>query len=397
MINVSRYNKKNQTDAKSCAGDLEMLNMKITLSKENTKNIKSRIAFLIALSLALFFVQPYVWSCTAFNLVGNGYNLFGKNYEWPCENGMLFINKRGLSKVAMRASNNEDVLQGQPVRWIARYGSITFNQYGRELPTGGMNEEGLVVENMSLPSTSYPRPDSRPFIHRSQWIQYQLDNHKTVAQIIGSDTELRIFPTHKSGMGYHYLVSDISGDCAVIEFLDGKMVVYSGSLLRLKALANDTYEDSLKIWEENRKISYYNRFNRTIQHMEEFKYQTQDGSINSVFHILNSVSQGDYTKWSIVYDIKNSKIFYRTRSNPDIRYLDLNKLDFSCRTPVQNLDINGVNKGNITDQFNLYSFDTNKNLIMDSFMRTYKEAFHDFGFQQLLEKIAKYPDTIKCQ
>lgn len=398
---LKNLNKPNEADKPliwKCSWRLRRsLNRENTLSKGNTNNMKGRIAVLIALSMVLLFVQTNAWSCTAFNLEGKGYNLFGKNYEWPCENGMVFINKRGLSKVAMRASNNKNDLQGHPIRWTSRYGSITFNQYGRELPTGGMNEAGLVVENMSLPSTSYPRPDSRPFIHRSQWIQYQLDNHKTVAQVIGSDTELRIFPTHKRGMGYHYLVSDTSGDCAVIEFIDGKMVVYSDSRLPLKALANDTYEESLKVWKENRSISYYNRFNRTIQHMGEFKYQTQDSSVKSVFHILSLVSQGDYTKWSIVYDIKNSKIFYRTRSNPGIRYLDLNKLDFSCRTPVRILNINDVNKGDVTERFNLYSFDRNKNLIMESFMRSYKEAFHDFGFQQLLEKIAKYPDTIRCQ
>jgi choloylglycine hydrolase len=26
--------------------------------------------------------------------------------------------------------------------WTSRYGSITFNQYGREFPSGGINEKG---------------------------------------------------------------------------------------------------------------------------------------------------------------------------------------------------------------------------------------------------------------
>jgi choloylglycine hydrolase len=33
---------------------------------------------------------------------------------------------------------------GKTISWISKYGSITFNQYGREFPTGGMNEKGLV-------------------------------------------------------------------------------------------------------------------------------------------------------------------------------------------------------------------------------------------------------------
>ena len=48
--------------------------------------------------------------------------------------------------------------------WTAQYGSITFNQYGRELPTGGINEAGLVVESMALSEARYPEPDHRPYI-----------------------------------------------------------------------------------------------------------------------------------------------------------------------------------------------------------------------------------------
>ena len=38
--------------------------------------------------------------------------------------------------------------KGTPASWVSKYGSVTFNQYGRELPTGGMNEAGLVVETI---------------------------------------------------------------------------------------------------------------------------------------------------------------------------------------------------------------------------------------------------------
>ena len=65
---------------------------------------------------------------------------------------------------------------GNTISWVSQYGSITFNQYGKEFPTGGMNEKGLVVELMWLDGTIYPQPDERPAIGVLQWIQYQLDN-----------------------------------------------------------------------------------------------------------------------------------------------------------------------------------------------------------------------------
>jgi len=51
---------------------------------------------------------------------------------------------------------------------------------------------GLVVENMWLDETEYAEPDSRPAVNLLQWIQYQLDNCKTVAEVISNDTKIRI-------------------------------------------------------------------------------------------------------------------------------------------------------------------------------------------------------------
>lgn len=47
-------------------------------------------------------------------------------------------------------------------------------QYGRNFPTGGMNEAGLVIELMWLDGSRYPVPDARPAVDNLQWIQYNL-------------------------------------------------------------------------------------------------------------------------------------------------------------------------------------------------------------------------------
>ncbi len=126
----------------------------------------------------------------------------------------------------MLASKNEDNFKGQSAQWTSKYGSVTFNQYGCELAHGGMNEVGLVIEAMALYDTIYPKPDSRPFVHRSQWVQSQLDNCKAVEDVINNDLKIRISPIY-SGPGTHFLISDRTGNCANIEFLNGKMDVYN--------------------------------------------------------------------------------------------------------------------------------------------------------------------------
>lgn len=102
----------------------------------------------------------------------------GRNLDWDWEDGMIFINPRNVRKTAIVISLQD------AAKWTSKYGSVTFNQLGREFPFGGMNEKGLVIENMWLDGTQYPQPDARPEVNMLQWIQYQLDNYSTVAEVV---------------------------------------------------------------------------------------------------------------------------------------------------------------------------------------------------------------------
>src|SRR5262249_39579416 len=122
-------------------------------------------------------------------------------------------------------------------RWKSKYASITFNQYGREIPNGGMNEKGLVLEIMWLDSSVYPPPDTRPAIDGLQWIQYQLDNYATSAEVAEHADDPRV-AMHWGKV--HSLACDPTPACAALEYVDGKMVVSRDA----KALTNDTFAES---------------------------------------------------------------------------------------------------------------------------------------------------------
>ena len=81
------------------------------------------------------------------------------------------VNPRNLEKVALVITSEK------PVKWVSKFGSITFNQMGREVPFGGINESGLVVEHMALDEVVFPSKDNRYVIRAFQWIQFQLDNY----------------------------------------------------------------------------------------------------------------------------------------------------------------------------------------------------------------------------
>jgi len=356
--------------------------------------MKSKIALCpILCTLFVWLVPQTSYGCTTFCLGDSGELVFGRNYDWNVDNGLVIVNKRGVSKTAMA--------RDLPAQWTSEFGSVTFNQFGRELPLGGMNEEGLVVEVMWLDETEYPQPDSRPALDNLQWVQYQLDNFTTVDEVIGSDSAVRISPG--SGAKVHYLVSDRKGDCASIEFLDGKLVYHTAETMVCKTLTNSTYTESIEFLKKHEGFGgespipegtgSLERFTRAAKLVGEYEPGTAQSAIDYAFGILNDVAQGEWTKWSIVYDVENFRIYFRTFANRQIRHIDLDSLDFSCATEVKILDMNADLTGSVTQMFTDYTYEINSALI--------RHVFGEVEFlkevpDEVLNIISRYPESTQC-
>ncbi|PLW92825.1 MAG: hypothetical protein C0592_08810, partial [Marinilabiliales bacterium] len=133
-----------------------------------------------------------------------------------------------------------------PVSWVSQYGSITFNQISCDIPHGGMNENGLVVEHMFLASANYPPADGRPATISHQWVQFILDNYGSVAEAVSADTLVRISDTEYK-FPIHFHLMDSTGDRAIIEFLADTFTVYRGSSYTACAIANNSYAYSCNV------------------------------------------------------------------------------------------------------------------------------------------------------
>jgi penicillin V acylase-like amidase (Ntn superfamily) len=325
-----------------------------------------QLALIFALSFCLFAAETH--ACTTFCLKRNGEVLFGKNYDWMIGDGLIFVNKRGVAKTAFAASN--------PAKWTSRYGSVTFNQYGRENPMGGMNEAGLVVELMWLDEAKYPKNESLPALDTLEWIQYQLDTSATVEEVIKQAENVRI----DSRVTLHYLVGDKHGNSASVEFLDGKLVAHAGEKMPVAALANDTYEKS---WAYAKTVENFggarktpqsagslDRFTRAALKVKEFEKAAAKDPVEYAFAILENVAQKGSTQWSIVYDQKNAKIHFRTMANQSVKSIDAKAFDYSCGSAVKILDVNTAQTGDATDAFTDYNSRANRDLVERSFNGT---------------------------
>ena len=54
-----------------------------------------------------------------------GKMVFGRNYDWVSGSGMVNTNLRGLAKTSF------PMQEGKTISWVSKYGSMTFNQYGK--------------------------------------------------------------------------------------------------------------------------------------------------------------------------------------------------------------------------------------------------------------------------
>ena len=326
----------------------------------------------ILLFIGLLYFSINGTGCTTFVLSGNGKMLFfARSYDRDMRDAIVMINKRNVLKKAR--------VSGRALEWQSKYGSITFNQYGRDFPIGGMNENGLVIEVMILPITAdYVNNECLPAVNPAQWVQYQLDIAANVDEVIQNAMKVKVTDLWAP---LHYLVSD-SVNCAVIEYYNGEVHVYSGDSLGVyvgptfvpvRASANSTYQeslDSLKRYEkfggslplsdkplyasltelqDAKETSYtIQRFIKAAERARKIDADVPTALVNAdtVYNALNYVAQpGEETKFQVVYDIRNKCVGWRNVYSTDTSLgvlaapahdmVYINSFDLDCSTPVQ--------------------------------------------------------------
>lgn len=367
---------------------------------------KQKYLILIYAIIITILIPFAAYPCTTFVLHKGDRLVFGRNLDWYSGTGLVMVNPRNLEKVALVNSSEK------PIKWVSKFGSMTFNQIGRELPFGGINESGLVVEHMTLDETVYPSKDNRYVIGAFQWIQFQLDNYSTIEEVINSDTFLRIDDNSK----IHFLICDHLGNSATIEFLNGKMVCHTGKDLPIRALANSTYEESVSSYnnnsdtQSNPSLYHFCTAAKQTNHVEPL---TDDSTIDYAFRTLNMVSQVLFTKWSIVYDITNMRIYFKVFETPIIdgekkifmrqppydpitKVIDFKELDLNCSDTLKVFDINSNYDKIVNQHFIPYSTDINKEYIAKAFTFYKGWGLNIELKEDELSSLAEYPESFKC-
>ena len=314
---------------------------------------------LLFVLLSTVILKSTLFTCSTFIFERSGQLIFAHNLDQPGIKvpGYVIVNKRGIYKKGKSESELFAKNNIIPARldWISKYGSITFNVCGKDMIDGGMNEAGLYIWEMSNVQAQNVKEKSIHKLYAPNWMQYILDNFRNVEEVIGN-----IQHVVPEGMTWHYFCADKGGNCAIIDFADGKAVVYEKKDMPVPGLFNRPYSQELKRLEcfkgfgGHYKVSLNDRniprMVLTAKMLRDYKLSTP--AITHTFNILSALGGGK-SDWSVVFDVIEQKVYFRTDVSPEIKYFSTKKIDYSNETPVLFLDIDLKKGGDVIDKFSV--------------------------------------------
>ena len=303
-------------------------------------------------------------ACTCFSMDTPDGPVFGANLDlFIPGDGLVFINHRGMAKEGFPSQAGTT---GQKIKWVSAYGSVTFNLAGREMAFGGMNEAGLVIGTMELMKSEFPQRDQRPGLTIGMWAQYVLDTCGSVSEAIKVDAKVRIEDTAPP---QHFLIVDAEGNCAAIEWFDGKYTCYTGDSLPVKAMSNMPYGRALTAFERGGPRWWWSnpgqsaeRFAGALTRCQSYDPVAEPDAIGYAFGTLVDMVAAPHTKWSLVYDIAKREIWYGTAVSRPVKHISFKNLDFACEAPLLMLDVNTPLEGDVEKSFIPYDHDINLNV-----------------------------------
>lgn len=285
--------------------------------------------------------------------------LTGRNMDWFSEMGTrLWIFPRGLERNGQTAEN--------PMHWTSKYGSLSISIWDC-LITEGVNEKGLVANNLYLPETSFEkRNSSQPGMGMSIWLQYYLDNFATVDEAVAATTgkdfqvqssKLTLFGK-TAAIPLHIALTDAHGDCAIIELLDGKTIIHREA--KQAALTNTVYATQKILARQYQGLGgkhmlpgsseSEDRYARTAFYLTKLPQDASSkhavaGLMSIMRNAATPIGANDpkrpniaMTLWSTVTDSTTQTMYFSSSLSPNTLRIDLNACALDKGASILSLD-----------------------------------------------------------
>ena len=158
-------------------------------------------------------------NCTSFQAAkadGNGF-WYGRNYDYFKNPTMVTISrpKKGYASIAVSDMSHFGYsLEKLPASFMSRVSCLAAIY----APVDGMNEKGLCTSIMALPKQASQQDTDKHDVGTTIIMRLWLDRCATVQEALDLLETVDVRHDAAVGSGYHYMVADASGDCAVVEF-----------------------------------------------------------------------------------------------------------------------------------------------------------------------------------
>ncbi len=158
-------------------------------------------------------------NCTSFQAAkadGNGF-WYGRNYDYFKNPTMVTISrpKKGYASIAVSDMSHFGYsLEKLPEGFMASLSCLAAVY----APVDGINEKGLCTSIMALPKQASQQDTPKHDVGTTLIMRLWLDRCATVQEALDLLETVDVRHDAAVGSGYHYMVADANGDCAVVEF-----------------------------------------------------------------------------------------------------------------------------------------------------------------------------------
>jgi len=320
-----------------------------------------KVGLVAAYLATLFPLAPTATACTRAVYLGTEDTVVTtRSMDWESDmQSNLWAFPRGMKR--------EGGVGTGSVKWTSKYGSVVTSVFDFAT-TDGMNEKGLVANVLWLAESDYGKVDpKRNNLSIGSWTQYVLDNFATVEEAVAalSKEPFQVVTARLPGgrtAALHMAISDGSGDSAIFEYIDGKLVIHH-SRNHIVMTNSPTFDQQLALntyWKSIGGLTFLpgtikpaDRFARAYFYMTSIpKSSDRIRATAEAFSVIRSVSvplgikmpgfpNVASTIWRTVSDHKGRVYYFESATSPNVFWVPLADLDFSESAPVKKLTMTG--------------------------------------------------------
>jgi hypothetical protein len=240
-----------------------------------------------------------LWACSLFTALADPQGrVFGRNFDWEFSPALLLFTDPpdGYASVSM-----VDLAYFFDAPAVTQLMDLDLNDLSPllntpSMPFDGLNEKGLAIGMAAVSESPTPSDANNKSVGSLGVMRMILDHAASVEEALTIMRGVNIL--WNGGPQLHYLIADASGTSALVEFVDGEMVVHYNT---------NPWHQATNFLLSNTSGSADGICHRYDVLSERLEEEQGNLSLGEAMDLLANVSQSS-TQWSVIYQLHTGQI-----------------------------------------------------------------------------------------